>query len=95
MFLIPQFECWLMVDCQLVAKQYGKSFDFPKQHGITHVVDDIQTKGSTGNQSTRPGEGSIQEVKQQYQRTNCRAVEKQVRCITPGWKTALLMEGNR
>ncbi|KZV78325.1 hypothetical protein EXIGLDRAFT_593318, partial [Exidia glandulosa HHB12029] len=65
-------------ECNLVSQKYGKNFDFPKQHGCAHVVQDIYTKGSTVNQSTRPGEGFIQEVKQQYWRTNGREAEKQM-----------------
>ncbi|KZV83996.1 hypothetical protein EXIGLDRAFT_807612 [Exidia glandulosa HHB12029] len=65
-------------ECTLVSNKYGKNFDFPKQHGCAHVVQDVYSKGSTINQSTRPGEGYIQEVKQQYWRTNGREAEKQM-----------------
>lgn len=64
---------------QRVSADYGKSFDFFKQHAAAHGIDSIEDMGATPNQSTRPGEGFIQEVKQQYHRTNGRDVEKQVR----------------
>ena len=49
-----------------ITDEYGKSFDFPKQHAVLHVVDDIQQKGTTPNYSTRPGEGFQQEAVQAY-----------------------------
>ncbi|KZV89588.1 hypothetical protein EXIGLDRAFT_771641 [Exidia glandulosa HHB12029] len=72
--IIPQYERW----CTVVSRQYGKDFAFFKQHAAAHVVADILGKGTTQNQSTRPGEGFQQEVKQQYARTDKRLVEPQM-----------------
>lgn len=44
----------------------------------SHIVDDITQKGTTGNYSTRPGEGFIQEAKEAYHQTNGKAAEHQV-----------------
>lgn len=63
---------------QEVAKKHGKNFDFIKQHHVSHVDDDILTKGVTSNYVTRPGEGFQQEVKQLYRHTNFREAELQV-----------------
>ncbi|KAG9123766.1 hypothetical protein FRC07_014025 [Ceratobasidium sp. 392] len=37
-------------------KKYGKSFDFPKNHQLVHLFDDISKKGVTANYSTKPSE---------------------------------------
>lgn len=91
--IIPQYEHWCDVrtchsvsvlhfmTAQVVAEEYDVNFAFFKQHAVAHVVDDIQTKGALQNQSTRPSEGFQQEVKQQYNRTDKRAVERQVRTL--------------
>lgn len=44
-----------------------------------HIEDDITRKGTTGNYSTRPGEGFIQEAKEAYHQTNGKDAEQQVR----------------
>lgn len=64
---------------QLVTKKYNKSFQFFKQHAASHVIDDIKEKGTTGNYSTRPGEGFLQEVEEAYNQTNKRNPDMQVR----------------
>ena len=61
-----------------MSKDYGKSFDFPKQHATVHVIDDIEQKGTTRNYSTRPGEGFQQEAAQAYAQTNKKDAETQV-----------------
>ncbi|EJD36747.1 hypothetical protein AURDEDRAFT_139983 [Auricularia subglabra TFB-10046 SS5] len=61
-----------------VEVKYGKNFNFFKQHATSHAIESIEEMGAAHNQSTRPGEGFIQEVKQQYRRTNGRDVEKQM-----------------
>ncbi|KAJ7145980.1 hypothetical protein C8R44DRAFT_826977 [Mycena epipterygia] len=53
-----------------VSQQYGKNFDFFKQHATSHIVRDIQSKGTTNHGSTRPGEGFQQEAAEAYQQTN-------------------------
>jgi hypothetical protein len=40
-----------------VTEKYGKSFTFYKQHWISHVIEDIEEKGTTDNYVARPGEG--------------------------------------
>jgi hypothetical protein len=45
---------------------------------VTHVISDIQRKGTLDNMSTRPGEGFIQEAAQAYEQTNRKKAEKQV-----------------
>jgi len=64
---------------QKVSQEYGKDFRFYKQHAISHVVKDIEQKGTTDNFSTRPGEGFIQEVNEAYKQTNKRNADRQVR----------------
>ena len=82
--VIPKYEHYCKVCCrflhcfltyqvlQRVAKTYGKDFRYPKHHQIAHVADTIRNLGALVNQTTRPGEGFIIEVKEQYQRTNGR-----------------------
>ncbi|KAJ7746517.1 hypothetical protein B0H14DRAFT_2406480 [Mycena olivaceomarginata] len=53
-----------------VADDYGKDFDFFKQHALSHLVSDIRKKGTTNHGSTRPGEGFQQEARAAYARTN-------------------------
>jgi hypothetical protein len=64
---------------QALTKETGKSFDFPKQHATSHVLDDIRGVGVTANSTTRTGEGMHQEVRQAYEKTNGKDVEAQVR----------------
>jgi hypothetical protein len=63
---------------QKVSKEYGKNFDFFKQHCISHVISDIRQKGTTDNTSTRPGEGFQQEAAEAYKQTSKKEAEKQV-----------------
>ncbi|KAJ7803091.1 hypothetical protein B0H14DRAFT_2384902, partial [Mycena olivaceomarginata] len=63
---IEEYEHW----CSRVAEAYGKDFDFFKQHASSHVVRDIQAKGTTNHGSTRPGEGFQQEAQEAYSHTN-------------------------
>ncbi|KAK7041128.1 hypothetical protein R3P38DRAFT_2512305, partial [Favolaschia claudopus] len=49
---------------------YGKNFDFPKQHAVSHVIRDLRETGTTNNYTTRLGEGFHQEVKEAYGQTN-------------------------
>jgi len=64
---------------QKVSKEYGKNFDFFKQHYVSHVASDIRRKGTTDNMSTRPGEGFNQEAAEAYAQTNGKQAENQVR----------------
>ncbi|KZV78330.1 hypothetical protein EXIGLDRAFT_634169 [Exidia glandulosa HHB12029] len=72
--MLEKYQYW----CSRVTKDYGKNFNFFKQHNLAHVVESIEEMATTQHQSTRPGEGFIQEVKQQYRRSNGRNVEQQM-----------------
>ncbi|GJE89869.1 hypothetical protein PsYK624_059800 [Phanerochaete sordida] len=61
-----------------VGEEYGKNFDFLKQHQSHHIVPDIRNKGATVNTVTRPGEGFHQEVEQAYEQTNRKDAEFQM-----------------
>jgi hypothetical protein len=63
---------------QKVEQEYGKSFDFLKQHASSHVFQDIREKGTTDNCSTRTGEGFQQESAQAFEQTNMKNAEHQV-----------------
>jgi hypothetical protein len=63
---------------QEVHKEYGKNFDFLKQHATQHVAQDIKEKGTVDNFSTRNGEGVQQEASQAYEQTNMKNAEHQV-----------------
>ncbi|KAJ7760761.1 hypothetical protein B0H14DRAFT_3595391, partial [Mycena olivaceomarginata] len=63
---IQDYEYW----ASRVADDYGKDFDFFKQHALSHLVSDIRKKGTTNHGSTRPGEGFQQEARAAYARTN-------------------------
>lgn len=64
---------------QRVSAEYGKNFDFLKQHLVTHAIQDIEQKGTLDNYDTRVGEGFHQEVQEAYAQTNCKNTEPQVR----------------
>ncbi|KAK6966673.1 hypothetical protein R3P38DRAFT_2815922 [Favolaschia claudopus] len=61
-----------------VSDEYGKNFNFPKQHATSHVIQDIRTKGTTNHFSTRPGEGFQQEAREAYNQTNFKDVVPQM-----------------
>ena len=61
-----------------VQAEYGKSFDFLKQHASQHVIQDIKEKGTVDNFSTRIGEGIQQEASQAFELTNMKNAEHQV-----------------
>ncbi|KAJ7633731.1 hypothetical protein B0H17DRAFT_1023714 [Mycena rosella] len=64
-----------------VSKEYGKNFDFFKQHTTSHLVQDIRSKGTTNHGSTRPGEGFQQEAAEAYNQTNFKNVASQMNRI--------------
>ncbi|KAH9970785.1 hypothetical protein BGW80DRAFT_1438007 [Lactifluus volemus] len=64
--------------CMKVSKEFNKSFDFFKQHYVSHIISDIQQKGTTDNTSTRPGEGFQQEAAEAYKQTNKKQAENQM-----------------
>ncbi|KAF9034770.1 hypothetical protein BJ165DRAFT_1604623 [Panaeolus papilionaceus] len=66
--------------CKGVTREYGKNFNFLKQHAISHVIQDIQEKGTVDNFSTRTGEGFQQEASQAYKQTNMKNAEHQM-CV--------------
>ena len=77
-FLFPLGSTILPLWSQKVTKEYKKNFDFFKQHYVSHVISDIQRKGTTDNMSTRPGEGFQQEAAEAYKQTSRKRAEKQV-----------------
>ncbi|KAJ7686401.1 hypothetical protein B0H17DRAFT_985201 [Mycena rosella] len=74
---IKDYEHW----CTRVSKEYGKNFDFFKQHAASHLVQDIRSKGTTNHGSTRPGEGFQQEAAEAYNQTNFKNVASQMNRI--------------
>ncbi|KAF8584136.1 hypothetical protein K439DRAFT_1616926 [Ramaria rubella] len=48
--------------CAHVTKEYGKNYNYPKHHGLTHLAEDLRRKGAMENYTTRPGKGFQQEV---------------------------------
>ena len=68
---------------QGVEQEYGKNFDFLKQHALSHVIQDIREKGTTDGLSTWTGEGFQQESAQAYGQTNGKNAEHQVGAVPP------------
>jgi hypothetical protein len=68
-----------------VHDEYGKNFNFLKQHAPQHVLQDIREKGTVDNFSTRNGEGVQQEASQAYKQTNMKNAEHQVSVVVIGW----------
>ncbi|KJA13763.1 hypothetical protein HYPSUDRAFT_72879 [Hypholoma sublateritium FD-334 SS-4] len=62
-----------------VEQEYGKIFDFLKQHAVHHVIQNIHEKGTVDNFSTRIGEGFQQEAAQAYDQTNMKNAEHQLK----------------
>ncbi|KAF8585398.1 hypothetical protein K439DRAFT_1615941 [Ramaria rubella] len=58
-------------------KEYGKNYNYPKHHSLTHLAEDLRQKGAMENYTTRPGEGFQQEVQQAYDQ-NFRDMEQQM-----------------
>ncbi len=73
--LHSKFIIWFF---QQVEQEYGKNFDFLKQHASSHVFQDIRQKGTLDNFSTRTGEGFQQEAAQAFEQTNMKNAEHQV-----------------
>ncbi|KDR66778.1 hypothetical protein GALMADRAFT_147642 [Galerina marginata CBS 339.88] len=67
--------------CDEVSQEYGKSFDFLKQHAAHYVEKDIRDKGTVDNFSTRVGEGFQQEAAQAFEQTNMKDAEHQLCAI--------------
>ncbi|KAJ7719459.1 hypothetical protein B0H14DRAFT_2643016 [Mycena olivaceomarginata] len=63
---IKAYEYW----SSRVSDQYGKNFDFFKQHATSHIVEDILRKGTTNHGLTHLGEGFQQEAAEAYKQTN-------------------------
>ncbi|KAJ7826131.1 hypothetical protein B0H14DRAFT_2163033, partial [Mycena olivaceomarginata] len=69
---IRAYQCYRItvgMEIQKVTNEYGKSFDFFKQHAASHVVRDIGDKGTTNHGSTRPGESFQQKAHNTYTHT--------------------------
>ncbi|KAJ7125530.1 hypothetical protein C8R43DRAFT_1146762, partial [Mycena crocata] len=60
-----------------LTDEYGKSFDFPKQHALYHSTPDIRNKGPHSVYCTRVNEGFHQESREIYARLNKRNLDKQ------------------
>ncbi|KAF8600798.1 hypothetical protein BDV93DRAFT_587670 [Ceratobasidium sp. AG-I] len=52
---------------QVCTFKYNKSFDFPKMHLLTHLFDDIWSKGVTANYSTKPSESMHGVLRKAYE----------------------------
>ncbi|KAJ7642628.1 hypothetical protein DFH06DRAFT_1097369 [Mycena polygramma] len=64
--------------CRDVSELHGKSFDFLKQHFLSHAIENFRAKGTSRNMNTRVGEGFQQEVAAQYKKTNGKNAEHQI-----------------
>ncbi|KAJ7480474.1 hypothetical protein B0H11DRAFT_1724784 [Mycena galericulata] len=64
--------------CKDVSETHSKSFNFLKQHFLSHAIDCFKDKGTSRNQNTRVGEGFQQEVAAQYEKTNGKDAEHQM-----------------
>ncbi|KAJ7754718.1 hypothetical protein B0H14DRAFT_2219703, partial [Mycena olivaceomarginata] len=76
-----------------VTVEYGKDFDFPKQHTVAHIIDDLREKlkGTTNHQTTRLGEGFHQEVKEAYAQTNGKDEDPELARIDENREAAALI----
>jgi len=83
-FAILYYSKFIIEHLQKVEQEYGKNFDFLKQHASSHVFQDIQQKGTTDGFSTRTGEGFQQESAQAFEQTNMKNAEHQVSAFNPG-----------
>jgi len=83
-FAILYYSKLIIEHLQKVEQEYGKNFDFLKQHASSHVFQDIRQKGTTDNFSTRTGEGFQQESAQAFEQTNMKNAEHQVSAFNPG-----------
>jgi hypothetical protein len=71
--------CKIYNQNQDVSATHGKSFNFLKQHFLSHAIACFKDKGTSRNQNTRVGEGFQQEIAAQYKKTNGKDAEHQVR----------------
>ncbi|KAJ7099053.1 hypothetical protein C8R43DRAFT_907591, partial [Mycena crocata] len=67
--------------CEKLTEEYGKSFDFPKQHALYHSTSDIRNKGPHSVCCTRVNEGFHQESREIYARLNKRNLDKQEKAM--------------
>lgn len=64
---------------QATAATSDKNWDFPKNHMLSHLFDDIMNKGVTRNYNTQPNEQMHGSLKDSYDhRTNFKNVASQV-----------------
>ncbi|KAK6988973.1 hypothetical protein R3P38DRAFT_3331734 [Favolaschia claudopus] len=73
--------------CNDISKDLGKSFDFLKQHFLSHAAENIQQKGTSRNMNTRVGEGFQQEVSALYCKTNGKNAEHQISVLDENEET--------
>ncbi|KAJ7777849.1 hypothetical protein DFH07DRAFT_730860 [Mycena maculata] len=64
--------------CKACRPFHDKSFDFLKQHFLSHAMKNFEGKGTSCNMNTRVGEGFQQEVAAQYKKTNGKNAEHQI-----------------
>ncbi|KAJ7142272.1 hypothetical protein C8R44DRAFT_865629 [Mycena epipterygia] len=64
--------------CKDISQTHDKSFNFLKQHFLSHAIDCFKDKGTSWNQNTRVGEGFQQEISVQYEKTNGKDAEHQM-----------------
>ncbi|KAJ7775941.1 hypothetical protein DFH07DRAFT_766883 [Mycena maculata] len=64
--------------CKDVSETHSKSFNFLKQHFLSHAIGCFKDKGTSRNQNTRVGEGFQQEIAAQYVKTNGKDAEHQM-----------------
>ncbi|KAJ7306665.1 hypothetical protein DFH08DRAFT_516164 [Mycena albidolilacea] len=88
---IKAYEHW----SSRVSDQYGKNFDFFKQHATSHIVEDILRKGTTNHGSTRPGEGFQQEAAEAYKQTNFKNVAPQATLLQRNFPRSELVMSSR
>ncbi|KIJ43201.1 hypothetical protein M422DRAFT_170034 [Sphaerobolus stellatus SS14] len=71
---LPEYEKY----CIILSQEYDKNYNYPKHHSLIDLPEDLRSKATVENYSTRPGEGFQQEVQQAYDQTNFRNPESQV-----------------
>ncbi|KAJ7142518.1 hypothetical protein C8R44DRAFT_603110 [Mycena epipterygia] len=64
--------------CKDILETHGKSFNFLKQHYLSHAPGCFKGMGTSRNQNTRIGEAFQQEISAQYQKTNGKDAEHQM-----------------
>ncbi|KAK0432086.1 hypothetical protein EV421DRAFT_1719858, partial [Armillaria borealis] len=70
------------------SKKPLKNWDFPKNHSLKHLFDNIEAKGVTLNYNTKPNESMHGSFKESYQRhTNFKDIAKQILRVDQWYST--------